>query len=216
LQGRTRTHRAPPCPTWPASSNSAPNRGWRVALTRPGIFHLCILIAILNTCIVHVLLCKPGAAQSDFAARGQARHCGRRPGSTPAAAGRAKRTRSPSSARRRSAYNYIGSVALSLCTTAHPLYTRFTNIFGAFISEVTRWPRPRSAGRSRPGWRPAAAPPCVCWRSCGPPGSSPTSRTPTSSRTRTGPTSRGPRSHFLAGRSFYWGSSLRLRLRLLL
>jgi hypothetical protein len=30
-----------------------------------------------------------------------------------------------------------GSVALSLCTTAHPLHTRFTEVFGASISETT-------------------------------------------------------------------------------
>jgi hypothetical protein len=32
--------------------------------------------------------------------------------------------------------NLGGSVALSLCTAAHPLYTRSANIFGASISEV--------------------------------------------------------------------------------
>jgi hypothetical protein len=37
----------------------------------------------------------------------------------------------------------LGSVSLSLCTTAHPLYTRFTNIFGASISEATMRPNPR-------------------------------------------------------------------------
>jgi hypothetical protein len=31
---------------------------------------------------------------------------------------------------------------LSLCTTAHPLYTRFTKIFGASISETTKRPNP--------------------------------------------------------------------------
>ena len=30
-----------------------------------------------------------------------------------------------------------GLVALSLCTTAHPLHTRFTSIFGISISEAT-------------------------------------------------------------------------------
>ena len=29
-----------------------------------------------------------------------------------------------------------------ICTTAHPLYTRFTNIFGAFMSEPTMRPNP--------------------------------------------------------------------------
>ena len=41
------------------------------------------------------------------------------------------------------------SVALSLCTTAHPLYTRFANIFGASISETTM--RPNSTGGFRDG-----------------------------------------------------------------
>jgi hypothetical protein len=37
-----------------------------------------------------------------------------------------------------------GSVALSLCTTAaHSIYTIFTNIFGASISNVTMRPKPR-------------------------------------------------------------------------
>jgi hypothetical protein len=36
------------------------------------------------------------------------------------------------------------AVALSLCTTAHPLYTRFTNIFGTSISEATMRPNPTS------------------------------------------------------------------------
>jgi hypothetical protein len=40
-----------------------------------------------------------------------------------------------------------------VCTTTHPLHTRFTNIFGASISEVTMRPDPRSAGRA-----PRAAP----------------------------------------------------------
>ena len=39
-----------------------------------------------------------------------------------------------------------GSVALSLCTSAHPLYTRFANIFGASISEPTMRPNPRHEG----------------------------------------------------------------------
>jgi hypothetical protein len=33
-------------------------------------------------------------------------------------------------------YN-LGSVALSLCTTTHPLYTRLVNIIGAYFSETT-------------------------------------------------------------------------------
>ena len=37
-----------------------------------------------------------------------------------------------------------GSVALSLCTTTHPLYTRSTNIFGTSISIATMRPDPRS------------------------------------------------------------------------
>ena len=36
-----------------------------------------------------------------------------------------------------------GSVALSLCTTAHPLHPRFTNIFGDAMSEATMRPNPR-------------------------------------------------------------------------
>jgi hypothetical protein len=37
-----------------------------------------------------------------------------------------------------------GSVALSLRATAHPLYSRFTNTFGASFSEATMRPNPRS------------------------------------------------------------------------
>jgi hypothetical protein len=37
----------------------------------------------------------------------------------------------------------LGSVALSLCTTAYPIHTRFANIFGASISETTMRPSPR-------------------------------------------------------------------------
>ena len=53
------------------------------------------------------------------------------------------RTRTGASARRatRSAW---GSVALSRCTTAHPLYTRSTNIFGASVSEAVMRPNPRA------------------------------------------------------------------------
>jgi hypothetical protein len=36
-----------------------------------------------------------------------------------------------------------GSAASSLCTTAPPLYTRCTNIFGASVSEATMRPNPR-------------------------------------------------------------------------
>ena len=35
-----------------------------------------------------------------------------------------------------------GSVALSLCTTVHPLYTKFANIFGASLSETTNSTEP--------------------------------------------------------------------------
>jgi hypothetical protein len=35
-----------------------------------------------------------------------------------------------------------GPVALSLCATARPLYTRFANIFGASISETAVRPNP--------------------------------------------------------------------------
>jgi hypothetical protein len=34
------------------------------------------------------------------------------------------------------------AVALSLCTTAHPLHTRSTNIFGTTFSETTMRPNP--------------------------------------------------------------------------
>ena len=47
----------------------------------------------------------------------------------------------------------LGSVALSLCTTAHPLYTRFTNTFGASIYEMMMRPSPilpRPPHRARP------------------------------------------------------------------
>jgi hypothetical protein len=36
-----------------------------------------------------------------------------------------------------------GSVALSLCTTAYPLHTRFADVFGAVVSEATLRPDPR-------------------------------------------------------------------------
>ena len=36
-----------------------------------------------------------------------------------------------------------GLVALSLCTAAHPLHTRFTNMFAASVSEATLRPNPR-------------------------------------------------------------------------
>ena len=49
---------------------------------------------------------------------------------------RCSRTRS---GRRRTS----GSVALSLCTTAHPLYTRIASIFGASTSEAIMRPNPR-------------------------------------------------------------------------
>jgi hypothetical protein len=51
----------------------------------------------------------------------------------------------------------LTSVALSLCTTAHPFYTRFANIFGTSFSETTmrpnlRWTSaPACCGRWRPG-----------------------------------------------------------------
>jgi hypothetical protein len=35
------------------------------------------------------------------------------------------------------------SVALSLCTAANPLHTRFANIFGISISDTTMRPDPR-------------------------------------------------------------------------
>jgi hypothetical protein len=44
-----------------------------------------------------------------------------------------------------------GSVALSRCTTAHPFYTRFINIFGPSISETTMRPNPRLGAALRGG-----------------------------------------------------------------
>jgi hypothetical protein len=42
-----------------------------------------------------------------------------------------------------SGWSAAGSVALSLCTTAHPLYTGCTSIFGASVPETTVRPDPR-------------------------------------------------------------------------
>ena len=42
-----------------------------------------------------------------------------------------------------------GSLALSFCTTAHPHHTKFTNIFGACISEAIMSSNPRSAALER-------------------------------------------------------------------
>jgi hypothetical protein len=53
-----------------------------------------------------------------------------------------------------------GSVALSLCTTAHPLYTGIANIFGASIPEATMRPNPRSTWRRSSGPRARGRP----WR----------------------------------------------------
>ena len=39
-------------------------------------------------------------------------------------------------------------LALSLCTTVHPLHTRFTDIFGTSISETTMRPNPRRTPHS--------------------------------------------------------------------
>jgi hypothetical protein len=55
--------------------------------------------------------------------------------------------------RRCSTWSVQGSVASSLCTTAHPLYTRFAYIFGASISEATMRPDPRSVPRVPAGRR---------------------------------------------------------------
>jgi hypothetical protein len=51
-----------------------------------------------------------------------------------------------------------GSVALSLCTTDHQLYARFTNIFDGSISETTMRPNPRS-GSTPPALRTFWSPP---------------------------------------------------------
>jgi hypothetical protein len=49
---------------------------------------------------------------------------------------------------------------------SHPLYTRFTNIFGASIFEMIMRPNPRrtrsAAGLARPG----SSPRCAGWRKC--------------------------------------------------
>ena len=42
---------------------------------------------------------------------------------------------------------------MSLCTTAHPLYTGTAKIFGASISETKMRPNPRRALRRGAGWR---------------------------------------------------------------
>ena len=39
-----------------------------------------------------------------------------------------------------------GSVALSLCAPTHPIYTRFTNLFGASVFEATMRPHPSLEG----------------------------------------------------------------------
>ena len=51
-------------------------------------------------------------------------------------------------ARARSLYISHLYIALSLCTTAHPLYTRFTIMFGTPMSEPTMRPNPRSGHSS--------------------------------------------------------------------
>jgi hypothetical protein len=47
--------------------------------------------------------------------------------------------------RRGATRSSYGSVAWSLCTTTHPLYTRFNNIIGTSLSEATMRPNPRSS-----------------------------------------------------------------------
>jgi hypothetical protein len=61
--------------------------------------------------------------------------------------------RASSSRRSSAARSTQGSVALSLCTSAHPLHTRFTKIIGASISEPTMRPNPRSTSGSMRGSR---------------------------------------------------------------
>jgi hypothetical protein len=75
--------------------------------------------------------------QSHRNARASLRHLGR------PNAGLAPAARSRSSTGSSSSRCWQGSVALSLCTTADPLYTTFTNIFGTSISEATLRPDPR-------------------------------------------------------------------------
>jgi hypothetical protein len=69
----------------------------------------------------------------------------------------AEGARSPSAASSTSARSRQGSVALSLCTAAHPRHTRFTNIFGASVSEATVRPGPRSRPNSPTRWTRARA-----------------------------------------------------------
>ena len=84
------------------------------------------------------------------------------------------RTPSPATSTSGSARSGQDSVALSLCSAAHPLYTIFTNIFGASISEATMRPNPRSNRRPAPpaSWRTPATRTiparCPCRRSGAP------------------------------------------------
>ena len=55
-------------------------------------------------------------------------------------------TRSPAALQSEFIRGWCGlglAVALSLCTTAHPLHSRCTNIFGASLSEMVMRPNPR-------------------------------------------------------------------------
>ena len=50
------------------------------------------------------------------------------------------------------------SVALSLCTSAHPLHTRFSNILGAAVAEATMRPGPRITPASATVYSPRPPP----------------------------------------------------------
>jgi hypothetical protein len=52
-----------------------------------------------------------------------------------------------------------GSVASSLCTTAHPLHTIFTNIIGTSVSETTKRPNLRWSHAARWKFRDCPGPP---------------------------------------------------------
>jgi hypothetical protein len=57
-----------------------------------------------------------------------------------------------------------GSVALSLCTTVHPLHIRFANVFGASVFEATVRPDPRLAAASGRCWRAGSCRRSTRWR----------------------------------------------------
>jgi hypothetical protein len=91
--------------------------------------------------------------KSALRSRGSSTRAGpRRTGRSRRTAPRRRPTSRPSCVRLRPAGRSAwGSVASSLCTTAYPLHTRFTNLIGTSASEATMRPNPRSAStRTRP------------------------------------------------------------------